>query len=98
MALGVDRLVPIREWSIDKRRDVLSRIVPIYRKRGTLEGLNELMEAFFDKVVVESGRETVWIKTDVVDMTPAQPIELGTNTTLAETASPKTRTSSSQKY
>ncbi|WP_437901126.1 phage tail protein [Sorangium sp. So ce124] len=83
-------LVPIRDWSVDKRRDVLSRIMPLYRKRGTLEGLKGLMEAFFDNVVVdESGRQTVWIKTNVVDMTPAQPVKLGTNTTLSETASPK---------
>ncbi|WP_437594366.1 hypothetical protein [Sorangium sp. So ce1000] len=83
-------LVPIRDWSVDKRRDVLSRIMPLYRKRGTLEGLKGLMKAFFDNVVVDqNGKPTVWIKTDVVDMTPAQPIELGTNTTLAETASPK---------
>lgn len=83
-------LVPIRDWSVDKRRDVLSSVMPLYRKRGTLEGLKGLMEAFFDNVVVDqNGRQTVWIKTDVVDMTPAQPVELGTNTTLAETASPK---------
>jgi hypothetical protein len=83
-------LVPIRDWNVDKRRDVLSRVMPFYRKRGTLEGLKGLMEAFFDNVVVDqSGRQTVWIKTDVVDMTPAQPVELGKNTTLAETASPK---------
>ncbi|MDC0676197.1 phage tail protein [Sorangium atrum] len=83
-------LVPIRDWSVDRRRDVLSRIMPLYRKRGTLEGLKGLMEAFFDNVVVEqSGSQTVWIKTSVVDMTPAQPVELGTNTTLAETASPE---------
>lgn len=42
-------LVLHRNWSIQKKRTVIARILPLYRKRGTREGLEALLKLFFDR-------------------------------------------------
>ena len=38
----------VKSWSIDKKRDVVSRILALYRIRGTEFGLNALLNLVFD--------------------------------------------------
>lgn len=44
-------LVLHRNWSVDKKRTVLARILPLYRRRGTPRGLEALLELYFDRPV-----------------------------------------------
>ena len=37
-------LILKREWEIDKKREVIARILPIYKKRGTKKGLEEYLQ------------------------------------------------------
>lgn len=60
VALGFDQ-----NWDLDKRREWLSRIVSLYKRRGTREGMNEYLRMFVgDQATVEelSGGFTVGIK------------------------------------
>lgn len=44
-------LVLHRNWSLRKKRTVIARILPLYRKRGTREGLEQLLELFFERKI-----------------------------------------------
>ncbi len=44
-------LVLHRDWSVDKKRTVLAKILPLYRRRGTPGGLEALLELYFDRRV-----------------------------------------------
>jgi len=35
-------------WSVDKKRDVLARVMPVFRRRGTREGLQQMIALFLD--------------------------------------------------
>lgn len=41
-------LVLKEDWSIQKKRDVIARIIPIYRMRGTKRGLEEYLNIYID--------------------------------------------------
>lgn len=44
-------LVLKEDWSIQKKKDVISRIIPIYRMRGTKRGLEEYLNIYVGKGV-----------------------------------------------
>lgn len=44
-------LVLKEDWSIQKKRDVIARIIPIYRMRGTKRGLEEYLNIYVGKGV-----------------------------------------------
>lgn len=39
-------LAPDAKWTVDNRRQILATILPVYRQRGTAEGLTSLLEIF----------------------------------------------------
>jgi phage tail-like protein len=51
---GWVNLVLSEDWTHDQRRDILAKILPIYRKRGTREGLTEYLKIYAgDGIVIE---------------------------------------------
>ncbi|RKG93560.1 hypothetical protein D7V97_39895, partial [Corallococcus sp. CA053C] len=60
------------DWSVDRRRAVLIGLMPLYRKRGTRDGLEGLL------------RLLVAPDIRVIDLVSATPLLLGENSTLAE--------------
>lgn len=44
-------LVLHRNWSLRKKRVVIARILPLYRKRGTRAGLEDLLELYFERKI-----------------------------------------------
>ncbi|RKG79684.1 hypothetical protein D7W79_09795 [Corallococcus exercitus] len=63
------------EWSVDRRRSVLAGLMPLYRKRGTRDGLEGLLRLFIAPDI------------RVIDLVHAPPLLLGENSTLADTYS-----------
>lgn len=52
-------LVLHRNWATDKKREVIAKILPLYRRRGTRGGLEDLLHLYFDrkvKIIDESPR------------------------------------------
>lgn len=44
-------LVLKEDWSIEKKREVIAKIIPIYRMRGTKRGIEELLNIYIGKGV-----------------------------------------------
>lgn len=63
------------EWSVDRRRSVLAALMPLYRKRGTRDGLEGLLRLFISPDISVIS---------VIDLVDAPPLCLGENSTLAD--------------
>lgn len=59
---GWVNLVLSSDWTYAQQRDILARILPIYRKRGTREGLTEYLSIYAgDGIAIEDDRPPIQV-------------------------------------
>jgi phage tail-like protein len=68
-------------WDVDKKRQVLAKILPIYRIRGTLAGLQQLLDLFF-KQPQAAKQAALTVKVERAADVPA--LQVGINTVLTD--------------
>jgi hypothetical protein len=74
-------LILDEEWTIEKKRRVLATILPLYRKRGTLLGIEQMLRIYLDVDTSSESQSLVKnvIVTDTFIPAPA-PIRVGSYT------------------